>query len=245
MPHLIIDNSNTRTKFALGDDHSLHEWFQHTPTAQLCPRVLDKILAGISYDSVMLCSVVPEKAAMMQNYFSDTPFHSLSYLTPMGIQIDYPRPEQIGADRLANAVAVHAMYSSPAIVIDFGTAVTFDVVGENATYLGGVIAPGLPSMTDYLANRTALLPKIELCEPKYAIGKSTVEAMHAGAVYGYRGLVREIISKLKSEMHGEPCIVATGGDAQLIASGVPEIQHVSQNLTLEGIRIAACHHFSH
>lgn len=245
MPHLIIDNSNTRTKFALGDSQSLHAWVRYTPTADLSPVVLDELLAGISYDSVMLCSVVPAKAAMMQQYFQHVPFHSLNYQTSMGIQIDYPQPQQIGADRLANAVAVHALFSSPAIVIDFGTAVTFDVVGEHATYLGGVIAPGLPSMTDYLANRTALLPKIELCEPKYAIGKSTVEAMHAGAVYGYRGLVREIISKLKSEMHGEPCIVATGGDAQLIASGVPEIQHISQNLTLEGIRIAACLQFSH
>ncbi|NIP98749.1 MAG: type III pantothenate kinase, partial [Akkermansiaceae bacterium] len=92
----------------------------------------------------------------------------------------------------ANAVAVHQKCGSPAIVIDFGTAVTFDVVGEGGSYLGGVIAPGLASMTHYLHRRTALLPEIDLAEPRSAIGKSTIEAMRAGAVYGYRGMIREI-----------------------------------------------------
>ena len=104
----------------------------------------------------------------------------------MGVHIDYPKPEQIGADRLANAAGVHTLYGSPAIVIDLGTAVTFDAVAANATYLGGVIAPGLASMTNNLAKRTALLPKIELTEPANAIGKSTTEAMLVGAIFVYR-----------------------------------------------------------
>ena len=114
--------------------------------------------------------------------------------------IDYPSPRQIGADRLANAAGAVAYYGYPCIVVDFGTAVTFDVIGPERTYLGGAIAPGLASMGDYLARNTALLPAIEPHEPKHAIGTSTVEAMHSGAVYGYRGMVKEILAKLEEEM---------------------------------------------
>lgn len=239
MRYLLIDNSNTRTKFTIGTADGLEPWLVRVPTSEISPALLDKTLAGQQFDAVMLCSVVPEKAAIMAAYFSDYPFKQLSCHSELGIQIDYPKPEQIGADRLANAVGVQALFSSPAIVIDFGTAVTFDVIGPNATYLGGVIAPGLASMTDYLSRSTALLPKITLTEPASAIGKSTTEAMHVGAVFGYRGLIKEIIQNISSEMEQTPIIVATGGDAQLIADKLPEIAHVSPTLTLEGIRIAA------
>ena len=239
MRFLLIDNSNTRTKFTFGNADGLENWLARVPTKEISPTVLAKTLAGQSFDAVMLCSVVPEKAAIMAEYFSSVPFHQLSYKTKMGVLIDYPKPEQIGADRLANAAGVHSLYGSPAIVIDLGTAVTFDAIGANATHLGGVIAPGLASMTDNLAKRTALLQKIELTEPANAIGKSTTEAMLVGAVFGYRGLIKEIIKKISSEMDGDPVIVATGGDAELIAHGLPEIDHVCPTLTLEGIRIAA------
>ena len=239
MRFLLIDNSNTRTKFAIGNSDGLDNWLARVPTKEISPTVLDRTLADQSFDAVMLCSVVPEKAAIMAEYFSPYPFHQLDYKTDMGIHIDYPKPEQIGADRLANAAGVHALYGSPAIVIDLGTAVTFDAIGANATYLGGVIAPGLASMTDNLAQRTALLPKIELTEPANAIGKSTTEAMLVGAIFGYRGLIKEIIQKVSAEMTEKPVIVATGGDAKLIAQGLPEIDHVCPTLTLEGIRRAA------
>ncbi len=108
-----------------------------------------------------------------------------------------PEPESIGADRLANAAAVAELYGCPAIVIDFGTAATFDVVSEGGRYIGGVIAPGIESMTNFLYQRTALLPRLSLKEPSRAIGKSTVEAMRCGAVFGYRGLVREILTRIK------------------------------------------------
>ena len=130
------------------------------------------------------------------------------------MEIDYPLPSQIGADRLANAAGVLSRHGAPAIVIDFGTAVTFDVISDQPAYCGGVIAPGLGAMSGYLPQKTALLPVIELEEPPSAIGKSTVHAMQAGAVFGYRGLVREIIARLRSEMAGSPRIIATGGDAR-------------------------------
>jgi type III pantothenate kinase len=159
----------------------------------------------------------------------------------LGVGIDYPKPKSIGADRLANAAAVTALYGYPAIVVDFGTAVTFDIVSACRTYIGGVIAPGLEAMTNFLYQRTALLPKLSLKEPRRAIGKSTIEAMLSGAVFGYRGLVREILARIRAEQfpRKKVYIVATGGYARLIAAQLPEIDAVRPHLTLEGLRIAA------
>lgn len=240
LPWLLVDNSNTRTKFALGDAKALLERRAWLPTAEISPAALDRVLADFEFGGTLLCSVVPEKARILRDHLvTRGPLHPLSWRSDMGLTIDYPNPEQIGADRLANAVGVSARHGAPAIVIDFGTAVTFDVVAAGPAYCGGVIAPGLGAMQDYLGKRTALLPQIELEEPVSAIGKSTVEAMRAGAVYGYRGLVREILSKLSDEMAGKPAIVATGGDAALIAKGLPEITAVDPDLTLEGLRLVA------
>lgn len=167
------------------------------------------------------------------------PCHFLSCDSRLGVGIDYPHPRQIGADRLANAVGAAAYYGCPCVVVDFGTAVTFDVIGPQCTYLGGVIAPGLASMGDYLERNTALLPAIDPQEPAHAIGTSTVEAMQSGAVYGYRGLVKEILARLEEELGTRPAVVATGGDAALIARGVERIDHVDPDITLNGLRIAA------
>ena len=160
----------------------------------------------------------------------------------LNVPIDYPNPKTIGADRLANAVAVATLYGTPAIVIDFGTAVTFDIVAADNAYIGGVIAPGLEAMTNFLYDRTALLPRISLREPRSAIGKSTKEAMLAGAIFGYRGLVREILQRITAEKSwkGKVRIVATGGYAKLIARKLPEVETVHENLTLEGLRLVGC-----
>ncbi len=124
-------------------------------------------------------------------------------------------------------------------MVDFGTAVTFDIVSDRRAYIGGVIAPGLEAMTSFLYQRTALLPKVSLKEPRRAIGKSTIQAMLSGAVFGYRGLVREILAQVREEQfpRKKVHVVATGGYAQLIARGLPEIGVVHPNLTLEGLRI--------
>ena len=159
----------------------------------------------------------------------------------LGVGIDYPSPKTIGADRLANAAAVAALYGSPAIVVDFGTAVTFDIVSARKKYIGGVIAPGLEAMTNFLYQRTALLPKLSLREPRSAIGRSTIEAMMAGAIFGYRGLVKEVIARIKAETfpRSKVRIVGTGGYADLIAARLPEIEAIHPHLTLEGLRIVA------
>jgi type III pantothenate kinase len=155
-----------------------------------------------------------------------------------GVGIDYPKPATIGPDRLANAVAVRHRFGAPSVVVDFGTAVTFDVVDGAGNYVGGIIAPGLAAMTDYLHEKTALLPRIKIREIKGAIGKSTEEAMLVGAVSGYRGLVRELLRELKRELKARRLpVVATGGYAQLLASKLPEITAVDPLLTLEGLRL--------
>lgn len=237
---LLIDNSNTRTKFALGDEHALLSWRGVISTADISDESIHDLLRDVKFDAVMICSVVPEKARVLDEVLSASfPVHFLNCRSPFGMAIDYPTPEQIGSDRLANAAGVLGRHRVPAIVIDFGTAVTFDVISAMPAYCGGVIAPGLGAMSGYLTRRTALLPEIELDEPVSAIGKSTTHAMQAGAVFGYRGLVKEIIAKISSEMAGSPLIIATGGDAALIAKGVPEIQVVDPDLTLDGLRQTA------
>jgi len=272
---LIVDNSNTRTKFALADGDQLDPWRAIIATPEISPNSLEECLADISWDASIISSVVPQKAAILASWLGNKPCHQLSHLSKLPIGINYPKPEQIGADRLANAVGAHTLYGSPCIVLDFGTAVTFDVIApadepnevqapandgasaqraggvqapaddckevqaSHPSYQGGVIAPGLASMTEGLANRTALLPHITLQEPECAIGKSTEQAMLAGAVYGYRGLVREILHNLNKEFANDPLVIATGGDAPLITRGLDEIAHLAPDLTLEGLKIIA------
>ena len=261
MRYLLVDNSNTRTKFALSTPDALSEWHAIIPTQDISEETLHTTLSDITWDGAVISSVVPQKAKALSSFLEkQAPCHTLNHQSKLPIGIDYPRPEQIGADRLANAAAAFTFHGSPSVVLDFGTAVTFDVItsthdspkggssSENAQnmralYKGGVIAPGLASMTEGLARRTALLPHIELAEPAHAIGQSTEEAMLAGAVFGYRGLVREILAEIKKELPKPPTIVATGGDAGLIIRGLPEIKHHSPQLTLEGLRIIANLHF--
>jgi type III pantothenate kinase len=240
MIRLLVDNSNTRTKFALADAEGITGPRAWLPTASITPGLLEETIGAWDFGAAVICSVVPEKAAVLRAFLAARgPVGILDHRSDPGLRIDYPLPAQIGADRLANAIGVAARHGTPALVIDFGTAVTFDVVEPGPTYCGGVIAPGLGAMQDYLGLRTALLPRIELAEPRAAIGKSTIEAMQAGAVFGYRGLVREILLRLRQEMSAPPVIVATGGDAELIAAGLPEIAAVDPDLTLEGIRLVA------
>ena len=243
MQFLLIDNSNTRTKFAISSRESLAEWRAVIPTPEITAETLSSALQGISWDAAIISSVVPDKADALKSFLNEKAYHFINHLSHLPIGIEYPRPEQIGADRLANASAAHELYGSPAVVLDFGTAVTFDIISfsekGNPVYQGGVIAPGLASMTEGLARRTALLPHIELEEPEQAIGKSTKQAMLAGAVYGYRGLVREILNQICSEIPHEVEVIATGGDASLISRGLPEIKHHCPQLTLEGLRLIA------
>ena len=237
--YLLIDNSNSRTKFATASRDALGGERRTVPTPALDAASIREALAGWSFDRVVLSSVVPEKAALIARVL-DRELLAISHKLKLGVAIDFPDPSTIGADRLANAAAVVALYDVPAVVIDFGTAVTFDVVSAEKAYVGGVIAPGLDVMTDYLHQRTALLPRITLKEPPGVIGKSTESAMLSGAVHGYRGLIKEILSEIQEEF-GEPPlhVITTGGYAALISSKLSGIEAVNPDLTLEGLRIIA------
>jgi type III pantothenate kinase len=240
--NLLIDNSNTLTKFALDIGGALSVWRGVIPTSDLSKTSIQDTLHDQNFERVTLCSVVPDASALMKVTF-DQPIHHISHQSKMPITIDYPNPSKIGADRLANASAAILGRQGPAIVIDFGTAVTFDVISKAGSYLGGVIAPGTASLRDYLHQKTALLPAIQLEEPNSAIGRSTEEAMQVGAVIGYRGLIREILNEVRRELGGEPKIFATGGDAELIGKGINDIDIIDQDLTMKGIQaIGASNH---
>jgi type III pantothenate kinase len=189
---------------------------------------------------IIVSSVVPMKnSAIAKAAHNKAQVLWLDWKLKLGITIDYPAPESIGADRLANAAAAAEIYGCPAIAADFGTAVTFDVVSKCGSYIGGVIAPGLAAMTSFLYQRTALLPRLSLKKPRHAVGRSTVEALRSGVIIGYRGLVREILEQIRSERFSRQkvFVVATGGYARLIANQLPEIAVVHPKLTLEGLRI--------
>jgi type III pantothenate kinase len=234
---LLIDNSNSFTKFALSSRDTLGS-VRRVRTADLDAPSLRHVLRGWKFARVVLCSVVPAKGAIIARALRGIEMHNVTHRSRLGVGIEYPRPGSIGADRLANAASAAAFHGAPCVVVDFGTAVTFDILSAGRKYVGGVIAPGLEAMTDYLHTRTALLPKITLLEPPGPIGKSTRHAMLAGAVYGYRGLVREILAEIRAKLGGRKLnVVATGGYAELIVGGVRQIRAVQPNLTLEGLRI--------
>lgn len=233
---LLIDVGNGRTKFGLATDDVILDRREH-PTREISPDAVRGITCGWEFDMAVLCSVVPKAVPAFRDVLGDS-LVELRHDTPLGIGIRYPKPESIGADRLANAVALAHMHGSPGIVIDFGTAVTFDILSADKCYIGGVIAPGLRLMTDYLHERTALLPRVDLHEPAGAIGQSTEQAILAGAAIGYRGMVKGILEALKTELGDRSAhVVATGGDAEWIISGMGERIIVDPDLTLHGLRL--------
>ena len=240
---LLFDIGNTNTHVGLANgrrvvgqtDIPTAGWFDGA-----AERLVRKFAGRARPEGAALCSVVPRATPLVRKFTAEfgAPALELTPKTLTGVGIDYPKPESIGPDRLANAVAARHHFGAPVVVVDFGTAVTFDVVNRHGNYAGGIITPGLAAMTDYLHEKMALLPRIKIREIKTSIGRSTEEAMLIGAVHGYRGLVRELIVELKRELKVKHLpVVATGGYAKLIAARLPEISAVEPALTLEGLRL--------
>ena len=241
---LLFDIGNTHTHIGLADekrvlrqtDISTLTWFGGGAAA-----LVKKFTGKNKITGAILCSVVPRATPLVKKFVRTAWKVNALELNPTtirGVGIDYPKPNSIGPDRLANAVAAKNCFGAPVVVVDFGTAVTFDVVNAKGNYVGGIIAPGLAAMTNYLHEKTALLPKIEIREVKSVVGKSTEHAMLVGAVHGYRGLIRGLIGELKDELKIKQLpVVATGGYAKLIAAKLPEISAVAPDLTLEGLRL--------
>ncbi len=254
---ILVDVGNTSVSLALAGGR---EWRalsrrDRLPTRRLTPRsiatALARIMAGREIEGSVLCSVVPAATRLWKRVLREATGRAplvVNHRLELGIGIALRQPEKIGADRLANACAASFLRGAPAIVVDFGTATTFDVISANNEYIGGVIAPGLPLMTDYFAERTALLPRLPWNEKGMhfhpasrakrgrAVGTNTVEAMLIGAETGYIGMVREILGRLRREMKsGRIKTCATGGYADWLLAGSDLDIPVVPDLTLRGL----------
>jgi len=235
----LVDISNSFVKLALARNGRIGR-VHRLATPTLRAAQIRAITGGRTLVGTVAASVVPKKNREVDAACGP----GVCWIGPdvkLGVGIDYPNPRGIGPDRLANAAGCAAHYGVPAIVVDFGTAVTFDVISPEGEYIGGVISPGLNAMTKYLHDHTALLPLIHLREPGSVVGRSTEGAMLSGAIHGYRGLVAEIIRQIRREAfpHCRPKVIVTGGDSGLIASGLPIFDAVDPLLTLRGLLVAA------
>jgi len=241
---LLLDIGNTHVHLGLADDRRVRR-VADMATAELPLerglKVLRDFVGKRTVTGVAWCSVVPGVSRRLSPRLRRiwrVPCRELTHRTVRGLGIRYPRPETIGPDRLANAIAATHHHGSPSVVIDFGTAVTFDVTDAEGFYVGGIIAPGLGAMTDYLHERTALLPRIRIRNTRAVIGKSTEQAMLIGAVHGYRGLIRGLLLRLRSELNCPKLpVIATGGASRIVARDFPEITSIDERLTLEGLRL--------
>jgi type III pantothenate kinase len=191
-------------------------------------------------DGVIISSVVPPLMRTLEQlchkYLKKTPL-VVGPGVKTGLNIRYENPREVGADRIVNSVAGIVKYGSPLIVVDFGTATTFDYIDEGGNYLGGAIVPGIGISTEALYQRAAKLPRIELVRPKSVIGRNPVTSMQAGIIFGYAGQVDGIVKRIRSEFGVNPRVIATGGLAELIAAESETIEEVDPLLTLEGLRI--------
>ncbi|MCM3786516.1 type III pantothenate kinase [Neobacillus mesonae] len=200
-------------------------------------------MSGISasdIEGVIISSVVPPLVNVLEEmcvkYVGKKPL-LVGPGIKTGLNLRYENPREVGADRIVNAVAAIDRYQCPLVVVDFGTATTFDCIDAEGNYLGGAIVPGIGISTEALYQRASKLPRIELEKPKKVIGRNTVHAMQAGIIFGYAGQVDGIVERIKEEMEAEPKVIATGGLAELIASETKTIEEVCPMLTLEGLRI--------
>jgi type III pantothenate kinase len=246
---LVIDAGNTNTSLGVyRDKELLTHWRLTTNPA----RTVDEYgvharnlfeLGQIDFkaiDAIAIASVVPPLnytlRRMAEVYFHLTPLF-VDHSTNTGLRILYQPASDVGADRIVDAVAAVEHYGAPCIVVDFGTATTFNAINAQGEYVGGLITPGILISSEALFARTAKLPRVDIRRPQKVIGSSTVEAMQSGLYYGYAGLVDGVLERMLGELDGKPRVIATGGLAQLIATGSRFIEKVDDILTLEGLRL--------
>jgi type III pantothenate kinase len=246
---LVIDIGNTNTSLGVFDGEALVTHWRLTTARS---RTVDEwgvharnlfSLADLdvqSIDGITIASVVPPLnftlKQMAEVYFHLTPLF-IDHTIDTGVPILYQPASDVGADRIVDAVAAIHKYGAPCIVVDFGTATTFDAINEKGEYVGGLITPGITISSEALFQHAAKLPRVEIKRPAKVIGSATVEAMQSGLYHGYAGLVDGILKKMIEEMGGSPTVIATGGLAPLIAKGSDFIKLVDETLTLEGLRL--------
>ncbi len=246
---LVIDVGNSNIVLGIYDGQRLH---RHWRVSTDKGRTSDEygilfhelfVLAGISFTQItasIISSVVPPLTGVLETLCRDF-FSRAPYVVGPGIKtgmpIQYDNPREVGADRIVNAVAGYEKHRCALVIVDFGTATTFDYVNGKGEYCGGAIAPGLAISLEALFQRASKLPRVDICRPPQAIAKNTVTSMQAGIFYGYVGLVDNIVERIKAESRDQPRVIATGGLATLIAIESKSIEEVDEFLTLEGLRI--------
>ena len=252
---LTIDVGNTQTVIGLYEDDGdassaeaglLEHWRIATDDARTADEhavVIGNLLRSAGYDldvgGVSVCSGVPRVLAslreMIDRYTGAVPV-VIEPGVRTGMPILYDNPKEVGADRIANAVGAYALYGGPSVVVDFGTGNNFDVISADGEFIGGAIAPGIEISLDALFGRAAALRAIELVEPRSVIGKSTVESLQSGAIYGFAAQIDGMVERFRGEL-GDCTVIATGGLASLISPVAMSIQHVEPFLTLHGLRL--------
>ncbi|MBI1300492.1 MAG: type III pantothenate kinase [Alphaproteobacteria bacterium] len=243
---LAIDVGNTNTVFAtFQEDELTYSWRCETLRSRSADEYavflkqlfdLEKLSLSNIKD-VIISSVVPDTTFHLEQFCEKYIKHKPLFVSDdiVDIKINLDNPGELGADRLVNAIAVITHYSVPAIVLDFGTATTFDVIDKNGVYCGGVIAPGIRLSAQALTQAAAKLPQINIDKPKRTIGKSTRSAMKSGMYWGYLGMIEKIVDQIKSEMNDDMTVLATGGLAPLYASSTNHIDVVDDNLIFKGL----------
>lgn len=247
---LVVDIGNTNIVLGVYHDRELAHHFRfstarHSTVDEYGVLIFNLFrMSDISVkeiEGVIISSVVPPLVhifeEMCQKFLHKTPL-VVGPGIKTGLNLRYENPREVGADRIVNAVAAVNQYKGPLVVVDFGTATTFDCIDDKGNYLGGAIVPGIGISTEALYQRASKLPRIELEKPKKVIGRNTVHAMQAGIIFGYAGQVDGIVERIKLEMEAPDLkVVATGGLAELIASETRCIQEINAMLTLEGLRL--------
>ena len=245
---LAADIGNTSITLGVFEDNELRAtWRIATVIHRMPDEYATLLLSLLSYNKleqsdireVVLCSVVPPLVPtfdeLARRYFHVIPL-IVGAKVKTGVNIRMDNPREVGADRIVNAAAAHHLYKGTAIIIDLGTATTFDVVSKEGDYIGGVIAPGIITSSEALVSRTAALPRVEIRRPQKAIGTNTIAAMQSGIVFGYVGLIEGIVARIQQELGEKAKVVATGGYAELVASETSVIDEVNPDLTLLGLR---------
>lgn len=250
---LAIDAGNTETVIGLLDDTSVVE---HWRVATVANRTDDELMAlmrglfagvdgGVQPVGVCVCSTVPsvqhELRSLVARYFADVPSVIVEPGVRTGVPVLTDNPREVGTDRIVNALAAKTLFATPAIVVDFGTATTFDVVSERGEYVGGAISPGIGVSLDALGDAGAQLRRVELVPPRAVIAKNTVEALQSGALYGFAGQVDGIVTRMAAELQvslDELTVIATGGLAPLVLDELTTVDHHEPWLTLRGLRLA-------
>lgn len=243
---LTIDVGNTNTVLGLFDGERLVKSYRtKTDSADTADEMMLTYRGLLSEEpsitGIALCSTVPsvlrEMRTMLERYFGNVPTVIVEPGTKTGVPLLVDNPKEVGADRIVNTIAAYALYGGPSIVVDFGTSTNMDVISEKGEFLGGPLAPGIEISLDALAARAAQLRKIELVRPRSVIGKNTVEALQAGALYGFAGQVDGLVERIKAELPGVRSVVATGGLASIVVPESSTITEYNPDLTLIGLRL--------